>query len=106
MAAVEAVDASLMVKSILEEVLMRTLPPILLIVDNKSLYDTAQTSNLISEKRLLIDMSALRQMIERGEIKMKWVENNKQLADVFTKAGANKQKLMEATSTGFIDLED
>merc|ERR1712148_115696 len=65
LAAVEGVDAGFAVKTVLEEILVRKLPPIILYTDNKSLYDTARTSNALADRRLLIDMSALREMLDR-----------------------------------------
>ena len=100
LAAVEALDAATMQKAVLEEMLSSKLPPITLIVDNKSLFDTVRTTHLISEKRLLIDMGALRQMVESKEILIKWVSAEKQLADALTKAGASKMKLLRAVSAG------
>ena len=102
LAAVEAVDAAASSKAMLEEILRKELPPLVLYVDNKSLYETAQTSNVLADKRLLIDMSALREMVERREVEMRWISSDKQLADVLTKAGANRQKLVEVNSTGKI----
>ena len=56
LAAVEAVDAACVLKNSLEEVLRKEIPPIQLFVDNKSLHDAAMTSDVIADKRLMIDM--------------------------------------------------
>ena len=105
LAAVETIDSAIVVKRFVEEILFTNLPPITLFVDNKSLYDSAQTTNVISDKRLLIDMSALRQMIEDNELILKWVKSEDQLADVLTKLGANKQKLTDVLSSGCLSLD-
>jgi hypothetical protein len=65
LAAVEAVDVAFVSQRVLAEVLVRGAPPIMLYVDNKSLYDAAKTTNTLADKRLMIDISALRQMLER-----------------------------------------
>ena len=104
LAAVDAVDNAYVTKAVLEETLSIKLPPITLYVDNKSLFDTAKTSNMLADKRLLIDMSALRQMVERGEIVIQWVSTDKQLADVLTKSGVLKQKLTDVLSSGYLNL--
>ena len=104
LSAVEAVDVAVCSKTMLEEVLRMQLPAIKLYVDNKSLVETAHTSNVLADKRLLIDMAALREMIEKKELDLKWVRTDQQLADVLTKAGANKQKLVEALSTGSLPM--
>ena len=63
-------------------------------------FDAANTTNVVSEKRLLIDLGALREMVENKEIILKWVPTDAQLADVFTKAGVDKRKLMDVVSSG------
>ena len=41
------------------------------------------------EKRLLVDISEIREMIERNEINITWIEKTKQIYDIITKAGAS-----------------
>ena len=74
-------------------------------VDNKNLHDTAVTSNVIADKRLMIDMSALREMIDRKELILKWVSTDNQLADVLTKAGVDKRRLTDILSGGSLYLD-
>ena len=100
LAAVEAVDCAIMLKTGVEETLSRQLPPIVLITDSKSLIDTSSTSNTLADKRLQIDMSALRQMIDRGEITLKWTSSESQLADVLTKEGVSSHRLTEVLVDG------
>ena len=80
------------------------MPPIQLIVDNKSLHDAVHTTNVLAEKRLLIDMAALRELVEKKELVVKWVPTEKQLADVLTKQGASKDKLMLALKNMCLSL--
>ena len=102
LAASEALDCAFVTRKMMEDVLQRKLPPVQLSVDSKSLYDTVRTSNVVADKRLMIDVSAMREMLDREEMKMKWVDTNHQLADVLTKAGSNKDKLLDVLSSGFI----
>ena len=81
------------------------LPPATVFVDNKSLHDAVKSTGLITEKRLLIDMTALREMQENGEISIEWVSTQHQLADCLTKAGASKQKLIDVLCEGKLDFE-
>ena len=106
LAAIEAVDAAYAMKRFIETVFMCKLPPIDVYVDNKSLYDSVQTTNSLAEKRLMVDMAALREMVEKKEICMHWVPTDKQLADVLTKQGVNKEKLVNALVSGKINLYD
>ena len=100
LAAVDAVDTAFVVKKILEEILARELPAITLKVDNKSLYDAVKTTNTLAEKRLMIDMTALRQMVERREVEIEWIPTGQQLANVLTKEGADKRELRTVIAEG------
>lgn len=104
LAAVEAVDAAVLLKKMIEEVVMYEMPAITVYVDNKSLYDTTKTSNVLADKRLMVDMAALREMIDRKEIIIKWISTQLQLADVLTKSGVNKSKLTDVLSNGRLDF--
>ena len=84
---------------------MRELPPITLYTDNNSLSDTVSTSNVVAEKRLMIDLSALREMVDNKELMIRWISKEKQLADVFTKAGVNKRILTDVLSGGVLRLD-
>ena len=52
------------------------------------------TSNLMIDKRLRVDISSLREMHDKGEVNFRWIEGDNQLADVLTKRGATKKKLL------------
>ena len=72
LAASEAVDSAQVVKKGAEEVLGRHLPPIKMYVDNKSLADAAKTTNVPTEKRLRIDLAALREMLDRKRFLLRY----------------------------------
>ena len=101
-AAAEAVDTAYVVSKCLEEILGITMPVIKLYVDNKSLHDAVRTTNLLDEKRLHVEMNALREMVDNNTIQINWISTDKQLADVMTKYGANKKKLTDVLSRGFL----
>ena len=93
---------AVVLKEILEEVLKKKLPAIVLRVDNRSLYEAAGTTNTLTEKRLMVDMSALREAVERREVEMEWIPTGDQLADVLTKEGADKRKLRRVMCKGVL----
>ena len=105
LAAVEAADSSIMCMRLLEEVLGRKRGEIRieLHTDNKSLYDALSTSNMLTDKRLRVDMAALREMNDKGEIIFRWISSSNQLADVLTKRGSSKQKLLDVLRTARLD---
>ena len=47
-------------------------------------------------------MSIVRQMIERKEIKLFWIEAKEQLANVLTKKGASSLALLKVLQEGFL----
>ena len=56
---------------------------------NQSLYDSAHTLKQTLEKRLLVDISVIREMVEKNEINITWMEKTKQICDILTKAGVS-----------------
>ena len=94
-AALEALDAAWMLTNYLSEVLPNSELKIELYTDSKSLYDCVRTTNLLTDKRLRVDVAAIREMVESGEVIVCWVEGRKHLADILTKSGLSKQNLLE-----------
>ena len=64
-------------------------------IDNKSLYDAAYTTKTISDTRLQIEMSIVREMIEKKEVIPSWIKSTKQLADVLTKEGSSSATILK-----------
>ena len=79
--------------------------PVLGITDSRSLYDAANTSTQISDRRLRVEISAIRDIKERGELEIMWTSAENQLADVLTKKGASPHNLLQAVSKGRISLK-
>ena len=78
---------------------------ILAYTDNQSLYDATHSMKQTLEKRLLVDISSIREMIERNEIKVTWIGKEKQLSDILTKAGVSSKGLLNILSNSkMIDL--
>ncbi|KAM4067969.1 polyprotein [Hirsutella rhossiliensis] len=87
-------DISLAIATTLRMITDRlNLPPIPLIVcvDSYSLYECIVKLGTTKEKRLMIDIMALRQSYERREIlEVRWINGNDNPADAMTKASPNK----------------
>jgi len=69
------------------------LPAILLVIctDSYSLYECLVKLGTTKEKRLMIDIMALRQSYERREInEIRWINGDDNPADAFTKASPNR----------------
>ena len=70
------------------------------ITDNKSLLDCVQSTKLISDKRVRVELHALGQMYEKNEIETIWIPTNKQISNVLTKRGTARNQLTSILETG------
>ena len=72
----------------------------LLLTDSKCLFDTITKLSTVSEKRLLIDIAAIRKNYTSGDLlNVAHVSSSYNLADSFTKAGANSTMLATLMET-------
>ena len=55
--------------------------------DYHSLYETLNTTKSILNKRLRVEISTFREMSEKNELLIHWIEKQYQLSDVLTKKG-------------------
>ena len=74
------------------------------ITDSRSLFDAANTSTQISDRRLRVEISAIRDTKDKGEIDIVWTNKENQLADVLTKKGAPFNALLKVVDCGRIQL--
>jgi len=98
MALLEGAEYVMLIKTIIKEITLIDLP-IICISDNKSVVDAINSTSVLEDKRLYIDICALRQMIERKELnRIILTTSQNQLADCLTKATASSQKLIQVLS--------
>ena len=57
--------------------------------DDQSLYGAVYSMKQTSEKRLLVDISTIQEMVERNEITVTWINKEKQLSEILTKSCAS-----------------
>ena len=73
--------------------------PIILKTDCKSLLENITTSSLVANKRLRIDIAALKEMMERKDIQEnEWIPSKDQVADRLTKALNNSAAIINYVS--------
>jgi hypothetical protein len=78
-------DVDSVIKSTIERILHISLS-LILCTNSKSLYDCLVKLDIISEKRLMIDLMCLRQSYERRKIvEIRWIDDNINSADAMTK---------------------
>ena len=106
---VDGCDNSFVIGKILQEILSTKIVKFSSITcktDNKSLFDAAHTIKVISDARLRVEMAIVREMVDKNEIKLVWIESSDQLADALTKHGTSSYGLLQVVSQGKLQVED
>jgi len=96
MALLEVSETCIWISHIINELLDNSLQTTEIFTDNKLLYEAAHSTTSVEEKRLRVDIAAIRQSIVRKEFNLKWIDTKHQLADTLTKQGADSTKLLQA----------
>ena len=103
----DAVDAAYYIKNILMEVLLMDANKVQMecFIDSKSLHAALHSStNGKEDKRLILDLSLLKEMYEKNEIhRIERVDTKEQVADALTKRGASAELLRKVINTGSIN---
>ena len=65
------------------------------LTDNKSLLDSVHSTKTLKEKRLLVDICIIRDMLQKKEISsVNWCTSKAQLRDCLTKPTASPSRLI------------
>jgi hypothetical protein len=96
LAAVEAAEMTLFLAAFIKDLFQATdIVKTHVYCDNKNLVNSVYSSTNVEDKRLLIDISVLRDLVQRKELtEFSWVDTKLQLADVLTKKGASDKLLL------------
>ena len=101
MAQADAADTALLVANMVKEFIpVDTKVPVECRTDSRSICDHLKTCHIIEDSRVRIDVARLKEMVQLGEIEVKWVSKFEQLADPLTKAGATSKRLLEVLKSG------
>ena len=103
LAMLDACDAVFFLSKIMTEILNLSSIDIHTLTDNKSLYDNVHSSKVTVEKRLIVDLSALREMVNKKEIAVHKIDSDKNLSNVLTKKGAPWLVLTESLQKGKLE---
>ena len=80
--------------------------PIEAYVDNKSLIDAWKSTKFVTDKRLRIDISSVKEIISNKQIKkVEWIPTNKQLANCLVKQGSTSGELILTLQNGKLAME-
>ena len=98
MAFIEAAKQSFFIRAIISELHgfdNKMILSINMLKVNKSLFDSIHSTKTVEDKRLLIDISCIRNKLAESEIhKVTWITAENQLADCLTKNEAPSSKLI------------
>ena len=90
----DAADSGHLIASMVKEIYkLESTQKIMLYTDSKSLKQNFESTKVIQDPRLRVDMARLKQMVDRAEIEVRWVPSQLQLADSLTKKGASADQL-------------
>lgn len=69
--------------------------------DNKSVVEAVYSTKMVDDKRLRVDIAAIRELLQRNEISdIRWCPGSAQLADCMTKQGSPGYYLLEVLQCG------
>ena len=84
----EGTDAAYFISQLDEESKLQSPPTqINTYTYKKSLYDSANSTSQTADKRLRFEMSAIREMKDKGEVIKHWIGKENQIADCLIKKG-------------------
>lgn len=107
LAMAEGIDASIFICTLLGELVYgkpeANLFPIVCFTDCKSLHDALKSPKFVSEKRLRLEISGIKEQLQKGQVKrVEWISSDLQLADCLTKKGAVNNELRKALHSGVL----
>ena len=103
----EGLESAMYVRSLIKELWAKELNlPIVAVVDNKSVVESVYSTKLVDDKRLRIDLGAIKESLRLGDVKsIQWCPGNLQLANCMTKKGASSKDLMQVLQSGRLNLK-
>ena len=95
MATLDTIDVCAWLVHMFREVYDADVLQTIIRTDNMSSYQAINSATSVEEKRLRVDIAAIRECIKNKEVSIEWVSKENQLADVLTKQGADSTKLAQ-----------
>lgn len=78
---------------------------IICVTDNHSLVDALQSTKSVTEKRLRLEISSIKELIQTQKVeRVLWYSTKEQLAECLTKKGASALQLLKALNDGQWEL--
>ena len=111
LAMADAIDTGMFIAALFTELVYGIPNPLLLpficITDNRSLFDTLHSTNLVHEKRLRIEISGIKELLHTEQISaVEWHRARSQVAVCLTKKGASPLSLLAVLEGGLLKHQD
>ena len=100
------------IRNLVEEILFKDHSarkiPIRMFVDSSQLKKAIDSTHLVTEKLLRLNIAEIKQLVQNQEMKTKvhWVKTSHMISDCLTKTGASCEKLCQVLENGYINIED
>ena len=92
----EAIEGLVYFNKLWEEIVGEGKLKAIVKTDSKTLMTAIKSSTGVSSKRLKIDMAAIRETVELGEIEeVMWIRGKQQIADILTKSGVSEENIRD-----------
>ena len=106
--AVDCADAMYYVRAMVEEILNIKNMKMRIITDSNNLVESLESPHPVQEKRLRVDMAALKKDVVDGVLEVRHCIGCRQVADVLTKNGVSSDLIRKVMSEGSLKgvLED
>jgi hypothetical protein len=102
----EGIEEAVYLKAMLSELITVNVP-IGAYIDNMSTIEAVRSTKMVDDRRLRIDIAAIKQEVAQEVISsLSWVADKDQLANCMTKKGASNLKLLAVLHTGVLVLPD
>ena len=99
----EGLEDAIHLKTLITELLPKqgNSLPIVAIVDNKSVIQALNSTKMVDDKRLRLDIASIKESMKNNEVaEIKWAPGGEQLANCLTKRGAASFQLMSIIQNG------
>ncbi|KAK6178629.1 hypothetical protein SNE40_011160 [Patella caerulea] len=110
LAMADAIDTGIFISTLYSELVTGctdpTKLPLVCVTDNKSLLEAIKSTKCVTEKRLRLEITGIKEMVKYNQIKeIIWSETKSQLADCLTKHGSSALVLMKTLQDGVLKLK-
>ncbi len=102
----EAMEGAIYFNCLWEEILGGRKLDVWIKTDSRTLMTAIKSSTEVTSKRLKIDIAAIKEVVELGEVgEVQWVPEKRQIADIFTKGGVSEEMIRNYVEGRMMDSE-